>query len=151
MSMDFLVSRRGGGAMTLFQDWRKIVTPKNKRSKTKCIKATAWSTLGTTNRFTSMKKKNRDAMDGYCFGSMETQNEWGGEIPNFRAGESVVTWGCCLAKGGHTPLRVSWPCQKSHRLFLQAQTSFLCQQSLKNWVTHKLVLVLGLFLPFTLL
>jgi hypothetical protein len=73
--MDFLVSRRGGGAMTLFQDCRKIVTPKNKRSKTKCIKATAWSTLGTTNRFTSMKKKNRDAMDGYCFGSMETQNE----------------------------------------------------------------------------
>jgi hypothetical protein len=28
--------------------------------------------------------------------------------------------------------------EKSHRLFLLAQTSFLCQQSLTNWVTHKM-------------
>ena len=62
--------------------------------------------------------------------------------------EQGETWGCCLAKGGQTTLKVSWPRQKSHRLFLQAQTSFLCQQSLTNWVTHRIVLVL--FLPFTL-
>ena len=35
--------------------------------------------------------------------------------------------------------RVSWPRQKSHRLFLLSQTSFLCQQPLTNWVTHKIV------------
>jgi hypothetical protein len=38
-------------------------------------------------------------MDGYCFGSMETPKEWGGEIPNFKAlsvsrgkGEDAVLW-----------------------------------------------------------
>ena len=62
--------------------------------------------------------------------------------------EQGKTWGCCLVKGGQTVLGVSWPLQKSHRLFLQAQSRFLCQQLLTIWVTHEIVLVL--FRPFLL-
>ena len=82
------------------------------------------------------KQKYRNAMDGYCFGTTETQKEWDGKIPNVEAGENVMVLSC----ERRTDLtRVSWPGQKSHRLFLLAQTSFLCQQPLTNWVTHKIV------------
>ncbi len=51
--------------------------------------------------------------------------------------EQGKTWGCSLAKGGQTSLRAfDFSCR--HRLV----TSFLCQQSLTNWVTHKIILVL---------
>ncbi len=55
---------------------------------------------------------------------------------------------CCLVKGGQTASRIFRAHKNSHRLFLQAQFSFLCQQVLTNWVTHKIVLVL--FRPFLL-
>ena len=65
--------------------------------------------------------------------------EWDGKIPNFKAGENVRVLSC---ERRTDRTRVSWPRQKSHRPFLLAQTSFLCQQLLTNWVTHKIVLVL---------
>jgi hypothetical protein len=62
--------------------------------------------------------------------------EWDGKTPNFKAGENVRVLSC---ERRTDRTRVSWPRQKSHRLFLLAQTSFLCQQPLTNWVTHKIV------------
>ena len=87
--------------------------------------------LATANGFTLMKTKYRDAMDGYCFGSTETEKEWGGKIEfrrrsNLKAlsvgrrkHESAVLW----ARTDRT--RNFWPRQKSHRLFLPGEV-ILC-------------------------
>ena len=89
MLVNFLVSRQRGELWRYSKDGKKIITHQYKRPKTGCIKATARSTIGTANGFTLMKTKYRDAMDGYCFGSAETQKEWGSEILNFK---SLSVW-----------------------------------------------------------
>ncbi len=70
--------------MTLFQNKMGIVTTPFETIESRCSKAKVLDYWSQPMDLPWWKQEYRGAMDGYCFGSMETQKEWEGEIPNFK-------------------------------------------------------------------
>ena len=118
--------------MTLFQDGRKIITPKKQAIEDQSNSSVnswydyQWIYLDE-NKSIAMRWMTIALFDGD-----PKRMRWRNfEFRNFGAEENVRVLSY-ETKTDRT--KISLPRQKSHRLFLQVQNSFLCQQSFTNWV-----------------
>ena len=118
--------------MTLFQDGRKIITPKKQAIEDQSNSSVnswydyQWIYLDE-NKSIAMRWMTIALFDGD-----RKRMRWRNfEFRNFGAEENVRVLSY-ETKTDRT--KISLPRQKSHRLFLQVQNSFLCQQSFTNWV-----------------
>ena len=118
--------------MTLFQDGRKIITPKKQAIEDQSNSSVnswydyQWIYLDE-NKSIAMRWMTIALFDG----DPKRMRGRNFEFRNFGAEENVRVLSY-ETKTDRT--KISLPRQKSHRLFLQVQNSFLCQQSFTNWV-----------------